>query len=61
MFTQRGEVCNGCNFVCFSSRSVIDKTNSLMMGISYRCAPVCGNVDCNNNMVGVFQESAHSL
>ena len=25
------------------------RQTSLMMGISYRCAPVCGNVDCNNN------------
>ena len=47
--------CNGHNFVCFSSRSVIVNWTtcycnfSLMMGISYRCAPVCGNVDCKNN------------
>ena len=47
--------CNRRNFVCFSSHSVIVNWTtcycnfSLMMGISYRCAPVCGNVDCKNN------------
>ena len=57
----KGEVCNGCNFVCFSSRN--DKDNFKFNGGDFLAGvhQSVGMLIVIITMVGVFQESAHSL